>query len=99
MKDDRPMRDPQSIYVMHASDYPVEVSRRMSKRARHMRIKAHAAVEETRVIRAALERQVEELAVSNGFRRRYTTAILSMILKSAIEAAKADMGNIQLIDP
>jgi GAF domain-containing protein len=55
-------------------------------------------MEELRLGRSDLDAQIEELAKRDGFRRQYTSNMLSGILHSVMEGTRADLGNIQLYD-
>jgi len=57
------------------------------------------AMEELRLGRSNLDAQIEELAKRDGFRRQYTSNMLSRILYSVMQGTRADMGNIQLYEP
>ncbi|HKS83202.1 MAG TPA: GAF domain-containing protein [Candidatus Acidoferrales bacterium] len=83
-----------AFYSRHA----IESSKIMFEQARWMWFDAQEAIDEVRQMRASLHNQIEDLALHDGFRRRYTQIMLPHILSQAISSTRADMGTIQLLD-
>jgi len=72
---------------------------RVSQETRGIWSKAHLAVNEAQLMRRTVQAQVEELCEDKEFRRRYRDGMLCRILRAAIVATHAGMGNIQIFDP
>jgi len=84
---------------MEDAQYSFEQAKAMLERARFMWSEASQAVEKTQSLRAELRAQIHELAKRGALRRQFTTNLLSGILEATVESTRADMGNIQLLDP
>ena len=74
-------------------------ARKMIQQTRAVWSGACDAMEELRLGRSNLDAQIEELAKRDGFRRQYTSNMLSGLLHSVMQSTRADMGNIQLYEP